>query len=252
MSRALPGEALAGRTVVVTGGGTGIGRAAARMFAAEGADVLVVGRTEARLKETAAGRTGIRVLAADVAAPDAPAEIVAAAVRDSGRLDVLVNNAAITRPAPLGEIDRGLAEAQLATNLLGPLMLTQRAVPHMPRGGAVVNVTSNPPMRGWPANSVYGATKVALDFLTHTWARELAAAGIRVASVAPGPTDTPVLLHAGFSEEQIERRRSGNTIPLGRLGTPEEIAWWIVNAARPEAAFLTGAVIRVDGGTSIC
>ncbi|AXK36489.1 SDR family NAD(P)-dependent oxidoreductase [Streptomyces armeniacus] len=246
--------ALRGRTVIVTGAGTGIGRAAAHQFADEGADVLAVGRSEGPLKETADGRTGIRVLTADVAAQDGPATIVDAALQSAGRVDVLVNNAGITRPAKLGGIDPALAREQIATNLLGPLFLAQVAVEHMREGGVIVNVTSNPPQRGWPGNSVYGATKVGLDFLTHTWARELAPSGIRVVSVAPGPTETPVLLHAGYTPQQVEARRStsGKAIPLGRMGTPDEIAWWIVNAARPEAAYLTGAVIRVDGGTSIC
>ncbi|WP_369201719.1 SDR family NAD(P)-dependent oxidoreductase [Streptomyces sp. PU-14G] len=251
-----------GRTVVVTGVGTGIGQSTARLFADEGADVLAVGRSGGTLKETADGRPGIRVLTADVASRSGPADIVRAALQGSrhgpdqgtGRIDVLVNNAGITRPAKLGAIDPGLAQDQIATNLLRPLFLAQAAVEHMPEGGVVVNVTSNPPQRGWPGNSVYGATKVGLDFLTHTWARKLAPSGIRVVSVAPGPTRTPVLVHAGVAPQQIEaqRSRSAESIPLGRMGTPEEIAWWIVNAARPEASYLTGAVLRVDGGTSIC
>jgi NAD(P)-dependent dehydrogenase (short-subunit alcohol dehydrogenase family) len=93
---------------------------------------------------------------------------------------------------------------------------------------------------------------VALDFLTHTWAVELAPRGIRVVSVAPGVTATPVLSHAGFSDEQMAAagKELRARIPLGRIARPEEIAWWIVNAARPEASYLTGAVIRVDGGLS--
>lgn len=238
-------------TVIVTGGGSGIGRATARLFAEHGADVLVVGRTEASLAQVAAECPGIRTFVADVGAPGSAEKIVAAALERHGRIDVLVNNAAITRPAALGEIDRKLAEDQLATNLLGPIFLTQEAVPHMPPGSAVVNVSSNPQYRGWPRNSVYGGSKVALDFLTHTWAVELAPRRIRVASVAPGPTDTPVLLNAGLTPGQIEERKKGHRIPAGRLGRPEEIAWWIRNVTLSEGAFLTGAVIRVDGGIGV-
>ncbi|MFI6028115.1 SDR family NAD(P)-dependent oxidoreductase [Amycolatopsis magusensis] len=235
------------KAVLVTGAGTGIGRATARRFAAEGADVLVVGRTAERLAETA-DHPNIRTCVADVA--EDPEGIVDAALDAFGRLDVLVNNAAITRPAPLGTIDREVAEEQLATNLLGPLFLTQQALPHLDSGSTIVNITSNAPHQGWPGNSVYGATKVALDFLTHTWAVELAGRGIRVVSVAPGITATPVLSHAGWSAERIDaaaadlRRR----IPLGRIARPEEIAWWIVHVARPEAGYLTGTIVRVDGG----
>jgi C-7 ketoreductase len=242
------------QAVIVTGGGSGIGRATARQFAREGAAVLVVGRTAASLEETAAGHEGIRTCVADVTAPEAPARIVATAQEYFGGVDVLVNNAGIIRPARLGEIRRKTTEEQIATNLLAPLFLAQEALPYLQeRGGTIVNVTSNPPYRGWPRNSVYGATKVALDFLTHTWAVEQAEHGIRVVSVAPGPTNTPVLTHAGFTAEQIAA--SGEQIlprvPLHRRGEPEEIAWWIVNAVRPEARYLTGQVIRVDGGMSV-
>ncbi|TDD21193.1 SDR family oxidoreductase [Actinomadura sp. KC06] len=241
---------LHGRVVLITGGGTGIGRTTARQFAAAGAEVLVVGRTAERLRETADGHPGIRTFAADLTAPDAPDAIVAAALDAFGRVDVLVNNAAIIRPALLEEIDRTTADEQLATNLVGPIFLTQRVLPHLKEGGAIVNVTSNTPNRGWPHNSVYGATKVALDFLTHTWAVELAPRGIRVVSVAPGVTETPVLAHAGFSEEQVAERGKEfrERIPLKRIARPEEIAWWIVNVARPEAGYLNGTVVRVDGG----
>ncbi|MEO3753471.1 SDR family oxidoreductase [Streptomyces sp. B6B3] len=238
--------------MIVTGGGTGIGRATARLFATAGAEVLIVGRTAERLAETAAHHPRLRTCVADVAAPDASAEIVAAALEAFGRIDVLVNNAAITRPALLGAIDRKTAEEQLATNLLAPVFLAQEALPHLEAGGVIVNVTSNPPHDGWPMSSLYGSTKVALDFLTHTWAVELAQRGLRVVSVAPGITATPVLSHAGFSDEEIAAAARGMRarIPLGRIAQPEEIAWWIVNAARPEAGYLTGTVIRVDGGLS--
>ncbi|MGO4427323.1 SDR family NAD(P)-dependent oxidoreductase, partial [Streptomyces sp. MCAF7] len=136
---------LHGRAVLITGGGTGIGRAAAQQFAASGAEVLIVGRTAESLAETAEEHSRIRTFVADVAEPNAPADIVAAAVEAFGRIDVLVNNAAITRPAPLGAIDRKVAGEQLATNLLAPVFLTQHALPHLAAGGAVVNVTSNPP-----------------------------------------------------------------------------------------------------------
>lgn len=239
-----------GRAVLVTGGGTGIGRATAQRFAAAGADVLVIGRTAERLAETAGEHPNIRTYMADIATPDAPASIVATALDAFGRIDVLVNNAAITRPAPLGAIDPTDAEEQLATNLLAPVFLTQHALPHLKADSVIVNVTSNPPHYGWPNNSIYGSTKVALDFLTHTWAIELAGRGIRVVSVAPGITATPVLSHAGFSDEQIAvaGKEVRARIPLGRIAQPEEIAWWIVNAAHLEASYLTGTIIRVDGG----
>lgn len=247
-------DSLAGKGVIVTGGGTGIGRATAHLFAAEGARVLVVGRTTARLEGTAAAHPSISVFAADGTAADGPERIVEAAVRQFGRIDVLVNNAAIIRPAVLGSIDRRTAEEEIATNLLAPLFLAQTALPHLAATkGTIVNVSSNPPGIGWPGNSVYGSTKVALDFLTATWAVELGSRGVRVMSVAPGITDTPVLTHAGFTEEQIAAsgERLVRRIPLGRIAQPDEVARWIVNMARAEAGYLTGTVVRVDGGLSV-
>jgi NAD(P)-dependent dehydrogenase (short-subunit alcohol dehydrogenase family) len=137
---------------------------------------------------------------------------------------------------------------------VAPLFLTQEAFPHMHPGAVIVNVSSNPPGKAWPGNSVYGSTKVALDFLTHTWAVELGGRGIRVVSVAPGVTDTPVLVHADLSAEEREmrRKRHGARVPLGRQAQPEEIAWWIVQATRPEASYLTGSVLRIDGGIGVC
>ncbi|MFI0486638.1 SDR family NAD(P)-dependent oxidoreductase [Actinomadura sp. 9N215] len=243
-----------GRAVIITGGGTGIGRATAHRFAALGADVLVVGRTATRLKETADGHPTIRTLVADLATPEAAGAIAATAVEEFGRIDVLVNNAAIYRPAPLEAIDLKTAEEELATNLLAPILLAQQALPHLATsGGVIVNVTTSPPQGGLPNNSVYGSTKVALDFLTRTWAVELAPRGIRVVSVAPGSTQTPVLVHAGLSEEQITATEKGVTarIPLGRLARPDEIAWWITTAAGPEAGYVTGAVVHVDGGLGV-
>jgi NAD(P)-dependent dehydrogenase (short-subunit alcohol dehydrogenase family) len=154
-------------------------------------------------------------------------------------------------PAKLGDIDREEAERQLYTNLLAPILLAQEAMAHIPPGGMIFNISSNVPGRGWPMNSVYGSTKVSLDFLTRTWAVELAQRGIRVVSVAPGPTNTPMLSNSKLTPEEIEAKRKSRRIPLGRVAEPEEIAWWIVTAARPGGSYITGAVISVDGGASL-
>jgi meso-butanediol dehydrogenase / (S,S)-butanediol dehydrogenase / diacetyl reductase len=240
------------QAVVITGGGSGIGRATAQLFAAEDADVLIVGRNSEHLDETAKGWPRIKTLAADVTEPGAPEHIISTGVEAFGRLDIVVNNAAILKRATLGNIDRDVAYHLVATNLLAPILIAQEAVRRMQPGGVIINITSNPSDRGWPGNSLYGCTKVALDFLTRTWAIEAAPAGIRVISIAPGVTDTPILINAGFTAEEIAIKRQDNRIPLGRIAQPEEMAWWIVMACRPEASYLTGQVIRIDGGASIC
>ncbi|WP_318275592.1 SDR family NAD(P)-dependent oxidoreductase [Streptomyces pharetrae] len=245
-----------GRGVVVTGGGTGIGAATARAFAEDGAGVLVVGRTEARLKETAAGHERIRTLAVDVADEDAPGLIVRRALEEFGRLDVLVNNAAVTAFAALDGLERDTVRAQLGTNLLAPLFLAQAALDALEETrGVVVNVSSAGSLgrRAWPENSVYGMAKAALDFLTRTWAVELAPRGIRCVGIAPGVVDTGVGVRAGMPEEAYQGflEQMAGRIPAGRVGRPEDIAWWIVQLARPEAAYANGTVLAVDGALSV-
>lgn len=244
------------KAVVITGGGTGIGAATARAFAEEGAHVLIVGRSVSTLKETAEGNDRIRFLVADVHDRDAPGEIVGAALREFGRIDVLVNNAAVTGFAALDGLDRDSVRAQLGTNLIAPVFLTQCALDALEAtGGVVVNVSSAGSLgrRAWPENSVYGMAKVALDFLTRTWAVELAPRGIRSVGIAPGVVDTGVGVRAGMSPEAYEGFLAGmaGRIPAGRVGRPEDIAWWIVQLTRPEAAYANGTVLAVDGALSV-
>ncbi|WP_199812529.1 SDR family NAD(P)-dependent oxidoreductase [Streptomyces sp. NRRL S-337] len=244
------------RGIVVTGGGTGIGRATARAFAAGGNRVLVVGRTRATLDVTAEGYPGIQGLVADVTAPDAPDLIVRTALSVLGRVDVLVNNAAAMGYRPLAALDRAEAERQLHTNLLAPVLLTRAALePLAERSGTVVNIGSSGALglRSWPDNGLYGAAKAGLDFLTRTWAVELAPRGIRVVGVAPGVTD----IGAGHGPDGGDPayrdflKGIAARTPSGRVGRPEEMAWWIVQLTRPEAVYANGTVVPVDGGLSL-
>ncbi|WP_426403374.1 SDR family NAD(P)-dependent oxidoreductase [Streptomyces sp. R-07] len=242
------------RVIVVTGAGTGIGRATARSFARQGATVVAVGRRAEPLRETAEGHPDIHPFAADVTAEGAAEEIVRAALTDHGRLDVLVNNAGISAGGPLGTLDRSVIAPLLETNLVAPVLLTQAAVPALRESrGVVVNVTTTIGQRGWPANSVYPATKSALETLTRCWAVELAPAGIRVVAVAPGAIETPIADHMGLTPEQRKAVRSWQLAhtPLGRIGRPEEVAWAITSLAAPDAGFLTGTVLPVDGGALV-
>ncbi|MEV4754167.1 SDR family oxidoreductase [Micromonospora sp. NPDC049559] len=242
--------------VIITGGGTGIGRATAHAFAERGARVLIVGRTEATLRETAEGHDGISTVVADITAADGPDLVVEAALRALGGIDVLVNNAATAAFGALGQLDRDLARTQFDTNLCAPIFLTQRALePLAARGGTVVNVGTAGALglRSWPNNAVYGASKAALDFLTRSWAVELAPRGIRVVGVAPGVVDTGVGVRAGMPEDAYQGflKQMADRVPLGRVGRPEEIAWWIVQLTRPEARYANGMVVPIDGALSI-
>jgi len=246
----------AARAVVITGGGTGIGRATARAYADGGDRVLVVGRTARTLAETADGHPGISCLVADVCAPDTPELIVKTAMAGFGRIDVLVNNASSGTPAPLERLDRQAALDGLAVNLLAPMMLTRQAIPALAETrGTVVNISSAGSLgrRAWPTFSVYGASKVALDFLTRTWAVELAPLGIRVVAVAPGVVATGMGVRAGATPEDYAAFLEWMTTvtPLRRVGRPEEIAWWVRQLTAPEASFATGIVLAVDGGASV-
>ncbi|MEU5728836.1 SDR family oxidoreductase [Streptomyces antimycoticus] len=245
-----------GTAVIVTGGGTGIGRAAARTFAEQGAQVLVVGRTAARLAETAAAAPGIRPLVADVAAPGAAGLIVNTALEAFGRIDVLVNNAAVVRQAPFGDIRREAVEEMIAVNLLAPMYLTEAAVPQLSESaGVVINVSTAIGLRGWPmpGTELYAALKAALDTLTRSWAVQLAPRGVRVAGVAPGPIATSIGRHQGLDAEQIDALRTTliEHVPLRRLGQVDEVAFWITQLARPEAGYTTGVVLPVDGGALV-
>ncbi|NBE54005.1 SDR family NAD(P)-dependent oxidoreductase [Streptomyces boluensis] len=243
------------RVVCVTGAGTGIGRATARAFAAEGARVLAVGRRPEPLRETAAGYPDlITPLAVDLTADDGPERIVEAAERAYGRLDVLVNNAGIVRGGALGSLTPGGVAEQLATNLVAPILLTQAALPLLEAAqGVIANVSTSVGQRAWPGSSVYAASKTALELLTRSWAVELAPRGIRVVAVAPGAVDTPIGEHQGLTPERMAAVRSWQLAhtPLGRIGRPEEVAWAITRLAAPEASFVTGVVLPVDGGAVV-
>ncbi|WP_327676049.1 SDR family NAD(P)-dependent oxidoreductase [Kitasatospora sp. NBC_00458] len=245
------------RVVVVTGAGTGIGQETAWAFAAQDPDVRVVavGRRAEPLARPA-GRAPDRIvpLAADVTSPDGPEAVVRGALERFGRLDVLVNNAGIAPHGQLGDYTREGVEAVLATNLTAPVLLGQAALPALTESrGVIVNVSTAVGQRGWPTNSVYAAGKAAVDTLTRSWAVELAPRGIRVVAVAPGAIATPIGRHAGFSPERqaaVRRWQLENT-PLGRIGEPAEVAWAIVQLASPQASFVTGVVLPVDGGAVV-
>jgi meso-butanediol dehydrogenase / (S,S)-butanediol dehydrogenase / diacetyl reductase len=237
------------RAAIVTGAGTGIGAAAARLLAEDGCAVALVGRTEETLRETARGLDHAEVIVADLELPDAPRRIVEAALAAFGRLDVLVNNAAVIRNGPFDEFTLDAFDRHVAVNLRAPFFLTQAALPALREGEApsVVNVGSSVGSIVKPGTTLYSVTKAGLEYLTRANAYELAQWGIRVNCVAPGPVDTPI--HATYSDD-LEATYSdlARRIPLGRMGRVDDVARWIRWLASPDTDWTTGNVIHVDGG----
>ncbi|MFF9458586.1 SDR family NAD(P)-dependent oxidoreductase [Streptomyces flaveolus] len=180
--------------------------------------------------------------------------MVDAAIERWGHLDALVNNAGATRMMPLAETTAAGISALFELNVTAPSLLARAALPHLRlRRGTIVNVSSTYGHRPLPGAAHYAASKAALEQLTRTWARELAADGIRVNAVAPGPTESEALAAAGLpasAVEQVKREEAGR-IPLGRRGEPQEIAAWILRLAEPTATWLTGQVLTVDGGLEL-
>ncbi|MBB1262126.1 SDR family NAD(P)-dependent oxidoreductase [Streptomyces alkaliterrae] len=241
------------RTVLVTGGGSGIGRATARAFAREGARVVVTGRRPEPLHDTA-GEPGIDVLVADLTGDGEPERVVRAVLERHGRLDVLVNNAGIVVREGLGTLTAAGLGNQFRTNLVAPALLTQAALPALEAaGGVVVNITTSVGRRAWPGNAAYAASKSALEVLTRSWAVELAPRGVRVVAVAPGAVETPIGEHSGMSPAELAavRRWQLAHTPLGRIGDAEEVAWAVTRLCEPGAGFVTGVVLPVDGGAVI-
>jgi NAD(P)-dependent dehydrogenase (short-subunit alcohol dehydrogenase family) len=235
-----------GKTVLVTGGTSGIGRAAAEQFGDSGAQVIVTGRDETRGREVvntiASGGGQARFIAADLAAPDGAQQLADAA----GQVDVLVNNAGIFPFGASHEIAIEDVKAVLDFNVVAPFTLLAAFVPGMiERGsGAIVNVSTMVASFGLPGMSAYGASKAALELLTKAWAAEYGPLGIRVNAVSPGPTRTPGT--AAMGEEGIKQLAA--TLPLGRAADAREIANTIVFLASDAASFVNGAILPVDGG----
>jgi len=244
---------LDGKIALVTGGSSGIGLAAAKQFVGDGAYVFITGRRDpeltAAIKEIGNNVTGLR---GDVSKPADLDRLFAQVHREKGRLDVLFANAGVAQYAPLGSITEELYDSIFDINVKGLLFTVQKALPLMPEGASIILNASIVGSKGFPANSVYSATKAAVRSFARTWTTELKDRRIRVNAVSPGPIDTPGLNGLLTSSEAGQQRAKmiAATVPLGRLGRADEIAKAVTFLASDDSSYITGIELFVDGGVA--
>jgi NAD(P)-dependent dehydrogenase (short-subunit alcohol dehydrogenase family) len=241
-----------GKTVVITGGNSGIGLASAKLFREEGARVAISGRDQKTLDE-AVKTIGGDVLAvkADVAKGADIDKLFAQVAAKFGKIDALFANAGIAKFATVGDSTEQMFDETFDINVKGLYFTVQKALPHLNDNAGIVLNSSVVNAKGNPATSVYSASKAAVRSLARTFAAELVGRGIRVNVVSPGPIETPILERGGMSKagqdqfaENIKAR-----VPMKRFGTPEEVGHAVLFLASSEASYITGVDLKVDGGT---
>ena len=242
---------LEGKVAAVTGDSSGIGFAAASALAEAGAHVYVMSRRPEELISAVAkigpNATGVQ---GDVSSQPDLDRLYAQIKTEKGKLDVLMANAGIAKYAPIGSITEELYDTLFDTNVKGLVFTVQKALPLMSEGGSIILTASVVGSKGLPSNSIYSATKAAVRSFARTWTTDLKDRGIRVNAISPGTIDTPGLerlFAAGGAGEQ-RRKSVATTIPMGRLGKPEEVAKAVVFLASDNSSFITGTEVFVDGG----
>jgi len=242
---------LEGKIALVTGGNSGIGLATAKEFVKEGAHVFITGRREPEL-DAAVKEIGKNVTAVkgDVAKLDDLDRLFAQIKRDKGKLDIVFANAGFATYAPLGAITEEFFDTHFNINVKGVLFTVQKALPLIPDGGSIILNASIVASKGLPAHSVYSATKAALRSFARTWTMDLKDRHIRVNAVSPGPIETPGLKNLLASSDVGKQRANAisSSVPLGRLGRPDEIAKAVVFLAADDSSYVTGTELFVDGG----
>jgi len=242
---------LEGKVALITGGNSGIGLATAKQFVNEGAYVYISGRRDTELaaavKEIGKNVTGIQGDVSNLGDLD---RLFAQVKREKGKLDIVFANAGVATYAPFGKITEEHFDSIFDINVKGLLFTVQKALPLLPDGASVILNASVVASKGLSSNSVYSATKAAIRSFARTWTTDLKDRHIRVNAVSPGPIDTPglnnLLASSGAGEQRL--KALSTVVPLGRLGTPDEIARAVVFLASDDSSYVTGTELFVDGG----
>jgi len=239
------------KVVLVVGGNSGIGLAAAEAFAAEGAKLAITGRDPKTLEEAAAA-TGAAPFRSDIADPDGLVPVVETIRNSHGRIDVLFVNAGVGGFMPVREVTPKAWDEIHSVNLRGCFFAVQKALPLMGKGGSIVVTGSIGSVLGIPGNVAYAASKAGLRAVVRILAAELVGEGIRVNMVSPGPTETPIINRdpdmQGAAIDELRKVMIAN-VPMHRMGEADEIARAVLFLASDEASFITGVDLFVDGGS---
>lgn len=244
---------LEGKVALISGGAKGMGAVEARLFAREGAKVVIGDLLEgdgrkiaSEISESGGDALFVRL---DVTSEDEWKNAVSEAVRAYGKLTVLVNNAAILRPERVLETTEAIWDSVLDVNAKGTFLGTKHAIPAMRNagGGSIINISSGAGITGSSQNAAYHASKGAVRIFTKSAAMQYASENIRVNSVHPGPIDTDMLASSFAANPERQQQHMGN-IPLGRLGRPEEVAYGVLYLASDESSYVTGSELVIDGG----
>ena len=243
----------AGKIAVVTGGSTGIGLATAKRFVQEGMEqVFITGRGKVAL-DAAATEIGKNVTAVqgDVSSLADLDRLYDTVKKQEPKIDIIVANAGLAKLAPFGTVDEKLFDLHFDANVKGLFFSVQKGLPLMKDGGSIILTGSIADIKGFPAMSVYSATKAAVRSFARTWINDLRDRRIRVNVLSPGHIDTPVLEDLQQGDELVKMKKEmQSNVPLGRLGDPDEVAKAVSFLASDEASYVSGAELYVDGGVA--
>ena len=243
---------LEGKVAVVTGGSSGIGLATAQRFVEEGAYVFITGRRQGELDAAVKqiGKNNVTGVQGDVSNLADLDRLYATVKEQKGRIDILFANAGIIELAPIESITESHFDKILNVNVKGLLFTVQKALMLFQDGGSIILTSSNGGSKGFEGSSVYSATKAAVRSFARTWTVDLKQRKIRVNAISPGPIDTPIFSTAVPTEEQIEQTKASlvASVPMGRMGSPDEIAKAATFLASDDSSFITGIELFVDGG----